>query len=60
MQTHAGGFSAMWKARLKFLKSFHVLPAFGDLKGCFDGRKAQNKQAEEFETKIINKFTLSG
>ena len=53
-------FSAVRKTRLNSFKSFHLLPALGDLKGCFDGRKAQNKQAAESETKIINKFTLSG
>lgn len=37
-----------------------MLPALGDLKGCVDGRKAQNKQADESETKIINKFTSFG
>lgn len=53
-------FSAVRKTHLNFLKSFHVLPAPGDPRGCYDGRKAQNKQADESETKIINKFTLSG
>lgn len=53
-------FSAVRKTHLNFKKSFTVLPALGDLKGCVDGRKAQNKQADESGKKNLNKFTLFG
>lgn len=46
-------FSAVRKTHLNFKKSFTVLPALGDLKGCVDGRKAQNKQADESGKKIF-------
>lgn len=45
-------FSAVRKRDLIFFKSFHMAPVLGDLKECFDGRKAQNKQADGCKTKI--------